>query len=155
MTTFATDYYSHTELLTDFCMRYGYDIATLDKIPFDLRFKRRLGGYQGWKALRQDIFERFGYKDVLRYARDFEEEDAYILHHIIPVRDNPYLMFDERNLIPLSNSTHAKVHIAYTESDYVKERTQKQLKSALCVFFAGQNSLYEPVIDYSALQAQA
>ena len=151
----TTDYYSHTELLTDFCMRYGYDIATLDKITIDLRFKRRISGYQGWKALRQDIFERFGCKDVLRYSRDFEEEDAYILHHIIPVRDNPYLMFDERNLIPLSPSTHAKVHIAYTESDYVKERTQKQLKSALCVFFAGQNPLYEPVIDYSALQAQA
>lgn len=144
-----TDCYSHTELLKDFCKRYGYDIKRLDSIVIDKKFTRRLSGYFGWKALRQELFERFYGLDVFRFVRDIETDDAYSLHHIVPVKDNPYLMFDERNLIPLSNSVHAKVHIAYALSDYQKEKTQKQLKSALCDFFHGQNPLYEPVIEPS------
>lgn len=144
-----TDCYSHTELLKDFCKRYRYDIKRLDSIVIDKKFTQRLSGYFGWKALRQDIFKRFYGLDVLRFVRDIETDDAYSLHHIIPVKDNPLLMFDERNLIPLSNSMHAKVHIAYTLSAYQKENMQKQLKSALCNFFYGQNPLYEPVIETS------
>lgn len=120
---------TENERMKSFCDRYGYVLD--DTFVYDKLFQTRLITSKEWKDLRHKIFDRYKGVDVFLYTVDGVDEDAYILHHIIPVKDNPLLMFDENNLIPVSNRTHALIHIGYTKSAVEKALLQEAQRRAL------------------------
>lgn len=120
---------TETERMKSFCDRYGYVLD--DTFVYDKTFQTRLITSKEWRELRHKIFNRYKGLDIFLYSVNGVNEDAYILHHIVPVKDNPLLMFDESNLIPLSNRTHALIHIAYTKSAVEKALLQEAQRRAL------------------------
>lgn len=77
-----------------------------------------------WIQLRDLILNRFNYIDVYEYIVNKRIVRATTVHHIVPLKEEWSRRLDISNLIPVSESTHNKLHGMYK---YQKQKTQDKL----------------------------
>jgi 5-methylcytosine-specific restriction endonuclease McrA len=77
-----------------------------------------------WIKTREFILNRFNYIDIYAYYVEGKILVANTVHHIIELNDDWNKRLDLSNLIPLSDSSHNIIHVAYKTN---KVETQKLL----------------------------
>lgn len=67
-----------------------------------------------WKNTRARVLRRDQYlcRQCKRYGKDTQ---ATLVHHVIPVENEPELYLDNKNLLSLCNECHNKMHDRVTD----------------------------------------
>lgn len=84
-----------------------------------------------WKRMREYIMNKFDGLDVYAYVLYGQIEKATLVHHIVELSDDKSQALVERNLIPVSVSSHNLIHQAYNESEASKQAMQTTLYECL------------------------
>lgn len=84
-----------------------------------------------WKRMREYIKNKYDGIDVYAYVLFGQIEQATLVHHIVEVEDDKSQALVERNLIPVSVSSHNLIHKAYNESESSKRAMQATLYECL------------------------
>lgn len=84
-----------------------------------------------WKRMRQYILDKYDDIDVYAYVVHGRIEKASFVHHIVELKDDKTQALVERNLIPLSQSSHQLIHKAYDKSEADKKAMQSILYECL------------------------
>ena len=84
-----------------------------------------------WKRMREYIMNKFDGLDVYAYVLYGQIEKATLVHHIVELSDDKSQALVERNLIPVSVSSHNLIHKAYNESESSKRAMQATLYECL------------------------
>lgn len=86
-----------------------------------------------WLSVRNLTIATYGGLDLVM-LRKHKLMLATLVHHIIPVEDDPNRAFDVANLIPVSSKTHAKIHKIYNSG----EKNKKNLQNFLFALLKGE-----------------
>lgn len=81
-----------------------------------------------WRGKRDYILTRYKYIDLYEYYINNRLVQANTIHHIIEVREDWEERLDDYNLIPVSSSTHDKIHDLYRTD---RKGTQAMLRKLL------------------------
>lgn len=81
-----------------------------------------------WRKLQEKIKIKAHGLDMYQMKVNNQLEKGYVVHHIYPLKENPELSLEERNLIYVSNETHNRIHSIYDKSIEDKEKLQKILQ---------------------------
>lgn len=81
-----------------------------------------------WKKLRDSILVKYKGLDLFAYFIENKIKYANIGHHIVELKDNWGLRLTFKNIFPVSNISHKKIHAMYNKD---KNGTQKLLKNLL------------------------
>lgn len=84
-----------------------------------------------WKRMREYIKNKYDGIDVYAYVLFGQVEQATLVHHIVEIEDDKSQALVERNLIPVSVSSHNLIHQAYNESESSKRAMQTTLYECL------------------------
>lgn len=84
-----------------------------------------------WKRMRENIKNKYDGIDVYAYVVFGQIEQATLVHHIVEIEDDKSQALVERNLIPVSVSSHNLIHQAYNESESSKRAMQTTLYECL------------------------
>lgn len=84
-----------------------------------------------WKRMREYIKNKYDGIDVYAYVVFGQIEQATLVHHIVEIEDDKSQALVERNLIPVSISSHNLIHQAYNESESSKQAMQATLYECL------------------------
>lgn len=84
-----------------------------------------------WKRMREYIKNKYDGIDVYAYVLFGQVEQATLVHHIVEIEDDKSQALVERNLIPVSISSHNLIHQAYNESEASKRAMQATLYECL------------------------
>lgn len=84
-----------------------------------------------WKRIREYIKNKYDGIDVYAYVVFGQIEQATLVHHIVEIEDDKSQALVERNLIPVSVSSHNLIHQAYNESESSKRAMQTTLYECL------------------------
>lgn len=84
-----------------------------------------------WKRMREYIKNKYDGIDVYAYVLFGQIEQATLVHHIVEIEDDKSQALVERNLIPVSISSHNLIHQAYNESESSKRAMQTTLYECL------------------------
>lgn len=84
-----------------------------------------------WKRIREYIKNKYDGIDVYAYVVFGQIEQATLVHHIVEIEDDKSQALVERNLIPVSLSSHNLIHQAYNESKASKQAMQATLYECL------------------------
>lgn len=82
-----------------------------------------------WRRTAEAVRIRAGCID--EYALHYEHRfiPGRLVHHIVPINENPALRLDLNNLVCLSPKSHDFVHAAYAEGGQHKAEIQAQLRA--------------------------
>ena len=86
---------------------------------------------RAWKKIALMIKERDHGLDQYELLVNKKIVKGELVHHIIPVEEEPARRLDLRNLIYVSRKSHKLIHEAYEESEDGKKRLQKALFSVI------------------------
>lgn len=84
-----------------------------------------------WKNKRKYIMICYNNLDIYQYYVNKRIVEASLVHHIVELREDIGMAYDNNNLIPLSEETHNFVHNKYNSGKREKESMQKLLQSLL------------------------
>lgn len=84
-----------------------------------------------WNKLSIYIRNKYNNLDLYQLKVNNRIVKSKVVHHIIPVSDDPSRRYDENNLIPLSIETHLYIESIYKKGGKEKEELQKLLFSLL------------------------
>lgn len=79
-----------------------------------------------WKTLRDVILKRYAGIDLYLYYTKGVVEKANTIHHIIEINEDVDRRLDDKNLLPVTQKTHEKIHRMYQRN---KIATQELLFS--------------------------
>lgn len=82
-----------------------------------------------WKRMQALVKAACHGLDMYAFYVEHRLVKGRIAHHIIPISQEPGRALDMGNLIYVSDSSHKKIHDAYSESDEDKKIMQKKLFS--------------------------
>lgn len=66
-----------------------------------------------WKTLRDVILKRYAGIDLYLYYTTGALEKANTVHHIIEINEDSDRKLDDKNLLPVTQRTHEKIHRMY------------------------------------------
>lgn len=81
-----------------------------------------------WKKLSKIVRSQYSNIDIYAYYKYNRLIQTNMVHHIIPVKEDPSLAYDIDNLIPLSNKSHREIESRYRRSQASKEHCIKELR---------------------------
>lgn len=87
--------------------------------------EQRFYSGKDWDVLKQYLASQYHGMCVVTYVRDHLIVPFYTMHHIVEVKDDWNRRFDPKNIIPVSESVHQKIHRLYQTSH--KQETQAML----------------------------
>ena len=80
-----------------------------------------------WRRLRLVIMSIYNNMDIYSWYKYGRLEPGFIVHHIIPLKDDYSKRADISNLIYLTDDNHRLIHSLMDESDEKKKEVQKEL----------------------------
>lgn len=80
-----------------------------------------------WRRLRLVIMSIYNNIDIYSWYKYGRLEPGFIVHHIIPLKDDYSKRADISNLIYLTDDNHRLIHSLMDESDEKKKEVQKEL----------------------------
>lgn len=80
-----------------------------------------------WRQLRLVVMSIYNNMDIYSWYKYERIEDGFIVHHIIPLKDDYSKRADIGNLIYLTDENHRAIHALMDESEEKKEEIQKEL----------------------------
>jgi len=95
-----------------------------------VRDKEYTGFYHSpeWQRMRDYIIKRYDGIDLYAFDIDHKIVSATMVHHIVEIKESFMSRLNISNLIPLSDTSHAKINTMY-QSD--KKKTQQLLYDIL------------------------
>lgn len=90
-----------------------------------------------WKHMQAIVKMACHGLDMYAFYAEHRLVKGRIAHHIIPISQEPDRALDMGNLIYVSDSSHKKIHDAYSKSDDDKNLMQKKLFSINKKIFHG------------------
>lgn len=84
-----------------------------------------------WKRMRDYILDKYDGLDLYELHVNNKVVKADTVHHIVELREDRSKSLLERNLIPVSSSTHNMIHNMYKKSDKDKATMQSILIDCL------------------------
>lgn len=79
-----------------------------------------------WQKIREVILNRYGAIDLYLYYTQGIIETANTIHHIVEISEDANRKLDDKNLLPVTQRTHEKIHRMYQSN---KKATQEMLFS--------------------------
>lgn len=118
------------------CPRAG---ARQREYDADHRNKESISFYHSnqWKHMQALVKMACHGLDMYAFYVEHRLAKGRIAHHIIPISQEPDRALDMGNLIYVSDSSHKKIHDAYSKSDDDKNLMQKKLFSINKKIFHG------------------
>lgn len=99
---------------------------------YDKRFRnkeaRSFYKSKEWLSIRKAVLERFNYIDMYELNTTGKIIPADVVHHIVPLEESAKKALDIKNLIPVSNSNHNRIHREYDKSIDSKKALQLKLR---------------------------
>lgn len=110
------------------CPRAGMRQKEYDR---DCRNRESASFYHSgqWKRIQALVKMVCHGLDMYAFYTEHRLAKGRIAHHIIPISQDPGRALDLGNLIYVSDSSHKKIHDAYSKSDDDKKLMQKKLFS--------------------------
>ncbi len=90
--------------------------------------KRAFYHSRAWVKCRGEVLKRDAYVDMYAY-RQGRLIPATLVHHIETYEEHPEKALDKKNLISVSDASHAEIHKRYDTGD--KEACQRELWEAI------------------------
>ena len=98
-----------------------------------------------WKRLRSPVMEFYSNMDIYSWYKYGRIEAGFIVHHIIPLKDDYDRRFDMSNLIYLTDANHKAIHSLYDESEEKKAEVQQELFDMIEKWKAFKRNGFSPI----------